>query len=258
MRAIALALFFTLTAGAAEPPRLTASPSIAAAASMDAAPLSVGKFLFVSVSNYDGPITWDWSAGSAVRAFAVKPGETYPGFREGDTHAGAHAAPTGKSEVLMVFGEQPGTVTVAAWGVVDGKPKKLASLAIAVGVVKPQPMPEPKPEPEPKPKPYVGKWRILIVEETAQAAANRGEYLTDPALLDYVREKCSAKIRVVDQDVVGPDGKPPKDLQPWLARAKGKKLPHWYVVGDDGTILAEGDLPPTPQAALDALKKIGG
>lgn len=120
------------------------------------------------------------------------------------------------------------------------------------------PRPPPEPDPKPEPKPYVGKFRMVVIEETEQAANNRGQFFADADLQAYLAAKLSGKARIADQNVVDPTGKPPRDLVPYLERAKGKPLPQVYLVGDDGTILYEGDLPKTPAELLATLRKVGG
>lgn len=124
----------------------------------------------------------------------------------------------------------------------------------------PNPTPEPKPTPDPKPKPepYVGKWFLIVVEETETAAINRGQYFGDATLKTYLAGRLAERPTVVDKDVIdGRTNKPPADLVPYLDRARGKRLPQLYLVGENGRILLEGDLPPTPRELLETLRKVG-
>ncbi len=238
-----------------EAPRIVASPSGATTAP-ESTPLDVGRFIFLSMPEYDGKITWDgFDKRDEVRAFPVNGGMEYPGVKQGDTLPDAHVAPQSKSRVLMVFGVKPGVLTLAAWGSKDGEAVKLAVITLNVGGA---PQPQPKPFPQPEPSPFVGKWRFVVIEETEQAANNRGQYFTDADLLAYVKAKCVAAPRIADQDVKDSTGKPPKDLEPYLSRAKGKKLPQLYVISDAGKVLFEGDLPETPAKLLQQLRFIGG
>lgn len=128
----------------------------------------------------------------------------------------------------------------------------------AGGDTAPKPTPTPDPKPQPKPSPYVGKWFLIVVEETATAAINRGQYFSDPELKRYLTGRLAERPTVVDKDVIdGKTNKPPADLVPYLDRARGKALPQLYLIGENGEKLLEGDLPPTPAALLDTLRKVG-
>jgi len=244
------------------PPVLTAFPGASDAPVRSTAPLDVGKFCFVAVQNYVGEVTFDITEGP-VAWLAVKSGQQYPGVKQGTAEPAFYPVPDSKCDVLMVLGRTPGNCTITAWGVKTekdatgretSKAVKLSSFVVVVGGAKPEPFPKP----EPKPEPYVGKGRILVVEETAEAANNRGQYFSNEALMGYIRAKCSHRPRIVDQDVKAPDGKPPADIAPWLALAKGKPLPQVYIVGGDGTVLFSGDLPKTPELLLSKLKEVFG
>jgi hypothetical protein len=107
-------------------------------------------------------------------------------------------------------------------------------------------------------KVFNGDWRILIIEETNDAAANRSQFFTDKALTSYIAAKCKSKPRWADQNVTDSTGQVPADLAPYLSLAKGKKLPQCFIVGSDGTLIRQFELPATPAAFLAELKKVGG
>lgn len=111
---------------------------------------------------------------------------------------------------------------------------------------------------KPKPGPFSGKFSMIVIEETTDAANNRGQFFADKDLQAYLAAKLVGKARIADKDVVDATGQPPKDLVPYLNRAKGKALPQVYLVAPDGTVLMEGDLPKTPAELLAALRKVGG
>lgn len=272
MRLTLLSLFLAFPAfgdpplHALSPPALVAFPGASDVPVKSSAPLDVGKFLFVTVQNYVGEVTFDVSDGT-VCFLPVKAGQLVPGTKQGTTEPAFYPVPDSKCDVLMLLGRTPGNCSITAWGVKTEKNPtgretsravKLATYTVAVGVVKPEPMPKPEPKPDPKPEPYIGKWRILVVEETATAANNRGQFFSDEALMGYIRSKCSHRPRIVDQDVKSADGQPPSDIAPWLAKAKGKKLPQVFIVGSDGTVLFSGDLPTAPADFLKMLKGVSG
>jgi len=121
---------------------------------------------------------------------------------------------------------------------------------------------EPDPKPDPKPDPQPPVWDaapliVLVVEETAEAAATRGAFFTDKDLSARMKEK-NHKFRIVDKDVVGPDGKPPEDLKRFLDAAKNKKLPQLFLVDGKGKTRFQGDCPDKASELIDRLKKVGG
>ena len=116
------------------------------------------------------------------------------------------------------------------------------------------------PQPPPDPKPPV--WDetpliVLIVEETAQAAATRGALFADATLAARMAAK-NHKWRVVDKDVIGPDGKPPADVLRFLEMAKGKTLPQVFLVDGKGKTRYQGDCPAKASELLALLGKVGG
>lgn len=117
----------------------------------------------------------------------------------------------------------------------------------------------PKPTPNPIDNdtlPFTGSWQIVIVEKSEEATQARGQFFSNKELWAYITSKCVKKPKIVDIDAVGPDGKVPADLAPYISRAKGKVSPQAYVVSDKGDVLYEGTLT-TPEAFLSTIKKIG-
>lgn len=116
------------------------------------------------------------------------------------------------------------------------------------------------PQPPPDPKPPV--WDdtpliVLIVEETAQAAATRGALFADTALAARMADK-KHRWRVVDHQVVGPDGKPPADVMRFLDAARGKALPQVFLVDGKGKTRYQGGCPAKASELLALLGKVGG
>lgn len=103
------------------------------------------------------------------------------------------------------------------------------------------------------PVPLTQIWSIWI-EDTSQAAAERGSYFANPALADLLKSK-GHRWRIVPHNAVGPDGKPPPDMVLYLDDAKGKKLPRLYIVDQDGNPLYTGDAPATPAEMVTLLQK---
>jgi len=120
----------------------------------------------------------------------------------------------------------------------------------------PQPPPGPGPQPEPdkwEPSPLI----VLVIEETAEAASGRGAFFTDSALSARMKEK-GHKFRVVDKDVIGPDGQPPEDLKRFLELTKNKKLPQVFLVDPKGKTRYQGDCPNKASELLSLMGKVGG
>lgn len=120
----------------------------------------------------------------------------------------------------------------------------------------PGPKPDPKPDPDPTPVPPAKAW-VVVVEETSDAAAERGKILTDKNLSEYVKGK-GWKVRVVDKDVKDSQGQVPADLRPYFALAGGKQLPQMFIVDQDGKVRFQGLAPKTAAEVLAILKKVGG
>lgn len=131
---------------------------------------------------------------------------------------------------------------------------------IVSGVVPPipdPPIPPPKPDPPiPPPVPPAKAW-LVIVEESGDTAINRGKLLSDEALQSYIKSK-NWRIRIVDKDVKNSEGKTPPDMEPYIKRTVGNKIPRAFVVDQDGTLRYENDLPAMPADVLKLLRKIGG
>lgn len=165
------------------------------------------------------------------------------------TYKGKHiftveAVHTGKVELLLVP--------------VGGDAKSVIRRTLEVTGARPPPEPIPDPKPDPKPAPYVGKFSMVVIEETEMAANNRGAFFADKELRDYLATKLNGKPRIADKDVVDSTGQPPKDLAPYLNHAKGKGLPQLYLIAPDGAVLYEGNLPKTPAELIALVKKVGG
>lgn len=234
---------------AAPPPAITLkSPGVKTVIS--APPFAVGSFQIFAIENYSGSVTWEVE-GDCIKLHELTKAATRIEWPDGNGDPVLTDIATG---TLLIRGQKAGTAKLSAWGVVDGKAKKLASRTIEVGGGAPDPFPKP----DPKPEPYTGKLRLLVIEETEEAANNRGQYFTDETLAAYLKAKCSHRPRVADQNVKDATGNPPADIAPWLALAKGKKLPQWYVIKPTGEILISGDMPGTPADMLKKLKEIAG
>lgn len=117
---------------------------------------------------------------------------------------------------------------------------------------------EPAP-PGPDPIPVGPKklW-MVVIEETSQAANNRGSYFANAALANKIKSS-GHKYRVADKDVKNAEGQTPPDLAPYIAAASGKGLPWVFLVDQaTGKVYHNSALPATPEALVELLTKVGG
>ena len=160
----------------------------------------------------------------------------------------------------------PGRHQMWAWTAKGGVPSEISVCWIIIGEVPPEPSPDP-PNPNPKPLPVKDrKLFICVVEETADATAQRGAWFSDAALAERIRAK-GHTFRIVDKDakVVKPisdDKDEGRKLSAYTKRAIANKLPYVMIVEQEGVgprqIIHEGPLPENPAAAIRLLEKLGG
>lgn len=118
---------------------------------------------------------------------------------------------------------KPGTVYVVGWwtkGETDGVS---TTITIPGGKV------DPKPPPDVDPVRKDVSYRVVIVEETSDAANNRGAMLTNKALATHMSAK-GHTFRVVDKDVKDAFGNVPADLKPVIDDAAKKGYPQVYLM----------------------------
>jgi hypothetical protein len=161
---------------------------------------------------------------------------------------------------LAILQAKPGRYHVR-WRQGPLKPWQATTIDLG-GVVPPGPGPTPpKPEP-PKPVPAAVAFCVLI-EESAEPP----DGVDMPAIRlsgssGEIAAACKAagiQWRCVDRDVKGPDGKPPRELTPFLAEAKDRTLP-WIVAtgkpdssGAAAIVISE----PCPATVAGVLKLLG-
>lgn len=220
-----------------------------------AAPLDLDHYRWYGIRGYAGKVTWK-TAGEIGHYQTAEP-TTVLGALQGTVGVAPQKVP---AAALVVWGVKPGTVTITAWGVVDGSAVELDSRTIAVGGVQPiPPGPGPNPPPLPPPGPVVtaGPKYLTLIEDTTAPYPGRATYWDDAALVAKLKA-AGHTVRKADLNLASP----PADLAPYIARAAGKKLP-WLtvVVGSGpsaGKLLFEGALPATSADLATLLDKIGG
>jgi hypothetical protein len=180
-------------------------------------------------------------------------GDALDGLREYD--------PDPKKLKLRVIGYTPGVAYVVVSSTKGGKLQPIFVCKVTVGGVEPGPQPGPKPPPDPKPPdppaPTGVVKYVVVVEETGQAAANRGAFFADAKLHSRLKER-GVLWRAVDRDAKDASGQTPADIRRFIDDAKAKSLPQVYLLDKDGRTLYSGNLTEDPARLLLLLEKYGG
>lgn len=163
-------------------------------------------------------------------------------------------------KVTVVSACKAGTYRLMCYtGNEHGPSDPTTTLVVVVDPVPPVPPTPVPPDPGPTPPGPVtpSALFVVVVEETAQAAATRGAFFTDPALSARLKDK-GHKPRVVDKDVKNAAGQTPPDVKPYIDRAAGKTLPVMYLVDPTGKVRYEGVVPKTSAEFISLLESVGG
>lgn len=111
------------------------------------------EFELLKLDNYAGAVTWDVTTpgGEAlpVKWFQCKPKSIVIGVRAGQAAPAEYETPD--SPAVVVYASSSGRAVVAAWGVAEGRPVKLATMLIDAnrGPQPPPPGPGPTPDNDP-------------------------------------------------------------------------------------------------------------
>lgn len=114
--------------------------------------LEVGKFHWYGLDNYTGPVTWEIE-GDAAKLFEMKTAAKVVSWEDA---AGDPKFDDIPATAIIVRGLKVGRVKVSAWGVVESRAKRLATLTIDVGAR------APPPKDPPIEKPVSGLYLSLI------------------------------------------------------------------------------------------------
>lgn len=184
-------------------------------------------------------------------------------------------APDGTAAVKPVFpGQKAGTVKYRfyagqapvfrlTWIDASGWPSLTDySWPSDFGGVEPGPSPVPvppptpiPPTPTPEPTPPTKLWGAVIIEESGARTPAVAAVLASPAVRKYFAD-ADLNLRIADQNANDENGKPLPGLGGYIDRAKkAGKLPRLFIVGDDGRVAYEGDLPGTPEALTVLVQK---
>lgn len=193
-------------------PKIVASPTSAVVQPVipvgAPVPLDAGKFVFLDVQGHTGPITWEFSKTGIVALLPDAPAgaavsDHFPGIKQGESAPAWHKAPS--KTAVPCLGVSGGSTTISAWGVLDGRAKKIAELTMQVGPAPPKPD-EPKPD-DPKPPQPVTSFRVFLVYEsgaTYSSAVN--SVLYGNAVEEWLNANCTggkAGWRRRDKDLSG-------------------------------------------------------
>lgn len=161
---------------------------------------------------------------------------------------------------FFAFGREPGEYPIVFVVVKNSRPVEASRVIVVVkGKKDDDKKDDDKKDDDVKPPPIKEQsLGIIVIEETAQAANNRGMYFIDPALGQRITAK-KHKWVSADKDVVDGNGQQPKDLARYLDMAKGKPLPYvFFIPASGGALIHQGPLPKTPAEMIELLKAKGG
>jgi hypothetical protein len=225
--------------------------------------ISPDRFRWFGVQGYTGSLSWEVEGAAAGYQIFSTAGKLF-GRAEGQAEPTFSDIPANS---IVVWGKagRSGSVKLNALGIVDGKPKTLATQTLQILGASPSPTPTPRPGPSPSPSPSptptpvaAGPRYIVVVEGIPSTGSVPVNYLSD------IAEKLKAKghtLRTCNPDTVDGGGKVPADLAPYIQRTNGKKLPVLFIVEDkqpEGRLLFEGELPATSNDFLKLLAEKGG
>lgn len=144
----------------------------------------------------------------------------------------------------------------------EGKVRQVQHTVTVGGTPPVPPGPGPGPGPQP-PLPVVeGKRAVLIIRETADSTPAIGRAVTalrNPPHSEYLKSK-GHTLSILDDDSVGPDGKPAPAVEAWRPQFAGMTLPVVFIIDQATNTLVHkesmADL--TADKVMDLLKKNGG
>lgn len=243
-------------------PKIVASPTTAQPAPVlpvgATVPLDAGKFVFLDVQGHTGPITWEFSKTGIVALLPDAPAgavvsDHFPGIKQGESAPAWHKAPTKNS--VPCLGVSTGSTIISAWGVLDGRAKKIAELTMQVGPAPPKPD-EPKPV---EPKPVVTSFRVfLIYESGATYSSAVNSVLYGSVVEEWLNANCTggkAGWRRRDKDLSG-------DADPTMAAMWNAIKPNVTTIPCVGVeVNGKVELIPleaTPAAMVEKLKSYRG
>lgn len=106
-------------------------------------PLSTDRFRWFEVADYTGPVTWDTDNEDIITVIPADKADSVIGRIEGSDKAQKYPVPVNAGVVTTADKRKEGLASLRAYGVVDGKAKRLDTIAILVGPQPPPPTPVP-------------------------------------------------------------------------------------------------------------------
>lgn len=118
------------------------------------------------------------------------------------------------------------------------------------------------PMPPPGPTPTPGARLVLLIRETANSTPELRQAIIALRVgphADYLKSR-GHTLTVLDDDAVGPDGKPAPILEKWKPHYQNLNLPALILADGTGKVLAASPLSDkaTADEVIDAIKKAGG
>ena len=96
---------------------------------------------------------------------------------------------------------------------------------------------------------------VVIVYESADNTVAQAK--TEAAVHAFCKTH-SLAYRLVDKDDQDKDGNTPADEAPYIAKAQGKTLPQWFLIGPKGGLVSQTALPKSDTEATATLAKHTG
>ena len=200
--------------------------------------LSVGKYRWLGIAGYDGVVTWQVDSVAAITFETDSPTKLI-GVVEGQTAPTLNDVP---AKSLVLYGKAEGVTRVEAWGVVEGRAKRLASKVF--GGADPPPDEDQKKGDDTNPPVVAKKLFIAVVEDPNARSADTAILAASQAYWDSLQAAGDTYRWYIDTTTE-------LDAQKHLAAVKGTGRPALLIKdAETGKQLFVGPLPKT----LDELK----
>ena len=116
--------------------------------------------------------------------------------------------------------------------------------------------------PQPPPQPVIGPRMIIIIRETANSTPELRQAIIALRAGPHAKSLLDKghTLAVLDDDAVGPDGKPAVVLEKWRPQFKDLRLPVLVVADAQGAVIIREALPDnvTAEQVMEIVRKAGG
>lgn len=221
--------------------------------------LDVGKYRWFEITGYKGAVTWEVDGESVGMKEVTKP-LTFFGPVMGQSEPGEFDIPVGSA---IVWGKSKGLTKLTAYGVVDGKAKRLFSKSFTVDGSAPKPPPDEPVEPVKPPvslNPFTNQYGLhVLITFDGKETESQQSIIYGEEVRKYILEKCAigpdgvtraGRIWPVKTNASGAE----KLWQDAFAKTGGKRR---LLIGN-GTKGYDGELPANVEETMKLLKSIGG